>query len=564
MKKSLIVKALSVCLSLTMLIGVFQIVFTAHAESTAVHFTVGTDIHIDNTQTALDVNYPESELYFQASGSGNIYDQAAALTKDFLYKSVENGAEFILIAGDLTRNGTETQHRFVASLLSDFESETGIQVYVVPGNHDYFNSSRDDFRKYYAAMGYDSALASDDKTASYTADVGEKYRLIAVDSNDPGNDGDGIEAPLLDWIKEQALQASKDGKEIIYMMHHSLLEHLYLGRLLMKDFMVKDSEAIAEQFTQWGIEYVFTGHEHGNDVAAFTGRNGKTVYDVLTTALSSYPLEYRSVVMSPEGADIKMQKIETCNTDELVSGYTDAQKALLESDYEEFALGLFRYSVEKKVLKYISPGFIKGKLKVADGPAAVAVDNLFGAVSDALEMPLYDTGNGVSIEKLANSKGVSIPASDYGSLIELVSAVVAVHYYGDENIPSASNPECEILVKGLNTGLQYILTRTGRSGLNLLLDILGTEIGTDELSPLFNAVSLGREDSYKIAGAVLYPLLDRFTVDFSLPDRDVFLPSQADDAVQADGSVNFLDKITVFFRNILNMIQDIFKTLLPV
>ncbi|MBQ6266002.1 MAG: metallophosphoesterase [Clostridia bacterium] len=565
MKKSLFAKALSVSLSLTMLLGVFQLFFTVHAQSDTVRFAVGTDIHIDNTQTALDVNYPENELYFQASGSGNIYDQAAALTKDFLHKSVENGAQFILITGDLTRNGTGEQHRFTASLLADFEKESGIPVYVVPGNHDYFNSSRDDFRKYYAALGYDTALANDEKTASYTADIGGNYRLIAVDSNDPGNDGDGIDSSLLDWIKSQALRAHKDGKEIIYMMHHPLLEHLYLGHLLMKDFLIKNSETVAEQFTQWGIKYVFTGHEHGNDVAAYTGKNGEQVYDVLTTALSSYPLEYRSVVMSSEGADLKMQKIDRCNTDELVSGYTDAQKALLESDFEEFALGLFRYSVEKKILRYTSSDFIKGKLKVTGGPLAVAVDNLFNAVNDALVMPLYDSGDGVSIEKLAASKGVSLPQSDYGSLIELASAVVAVHYYGDENIPSDSNPECEILVKGLNTGLQYILTRTGRSGLNLLLGIIGTKIGTDELSPLFNAVSLGKEDSYKVAGEVLYPLLDRFTVDFSLPDRDVFLPSQADGAVSdAENPAGFLDSITAFFRKILSMFTDIFKVLLPV
>ena len=86
----------------------------------------------------------------------------------------------------------------------------------------------------------------------------------------------------------------------------------------MKDFLIKNSETVAEQFTQWGIKYVFTGHEHGNDVAAYTGKNGEQVYDVLTTALSSYPLEYRSVVMSSEGADLKMQKIDRCNKRRIV------------------------------------------------------------------------------------------------------------------------------------------------------------------------------------------------------------------------------------------------------
>ena len=559
MKNSLFKKALSVFLCLLMLAGTAQFVFTAFADDGKVLFTVGTDIHIDNTQTKIEEYYPENELYFQASGSGNIYDQAAELTKSFLYKSVDEGAEFIMIAGDLTRSGNAAQHTFVASLLSDFEEETGVQVYVIPGNHDYYNSTREEFRNCYSALGYDTALAEDEKTASYTADVGGNYRLIAVDSNDPGEDGDGIDDALLGWIETQVKKAHEDGREIIYMMHHSLLEHLYLGHLLMKDFIVRDSEALTEKFSEWGIKYVFSGHEHGNDISSFTGKNGEVVYDVLTTSLSSYPLEYRSVTMSPEGADIKMRKIDECNVDALVDGYTDAQKALLESDYEEFAYGLFRYSVERKILRLIAPEYIKGVLNVTDGPLATTVELLFTAISEALEMPLYDSGEGVSIEKLASSKGVRIPASDYGSLIELASAMVAMHYYGDENMPSGENPECEILVKGLNTGLQYVLTRTGRSGLNLLLDVIGTQVNTEELSPLFTAVALGREDSYKIAGRVLYPLLDKFAVDSGLPDRDVFLPADTAEAAEGDNApVSFIGRIIEFFKKIFIRVSALF------
>lgn len=229
----------AVCVALGILILACSV--PAFAKNDSVFFTVATDIHIENTASALEVNCPESELYFQASGSGNLYDQAATLTKQFLYSSAREGAEFILMPGDLTRNGNEEQHRYVAKLLSDFEDDTGIQVYVVPGNHDYFRSGRDEFREYYYRLGYDAALDEHGETSSYTADVADGYRLIAVDSNNPGEDGDGITASLLAWIKAQAETAKKDGKKIIYMMHHPLLEHLYMGKLLMKDFIIRNS-----------------------------------------------------------------------------------------------------------------------------------------------------------------------------------------------------------------------------------------------------------------------------------------------------------------------------------
>ncbi len=551
-------KALSVFLAAVILSGACVLFFTASADESTVKFALGTDIHIENTKTEIKSNYPESELYFHASGSGNLYDQAASLTKEFLSRSAQEGAEFILIAGDLTRNGNEEQHSFVASLLSEFENETGIQVYIVPGNHDYYASAPDEFRDYYAEFGYSQALECDEATASYTADLPGNYRLIAVDSNDPGQDGDGFNASLLGWIEKQAEAAHNDGREILYMMHHPLLEHLYLGKLLMKDFMLRDSESVAEKFSQWGIQYVFSGHEHGNDITSFTGKNGKVVYDILTTSLSSYPLEYRMVSMNADGADIAMRKIEECDLDSLVDGYTDAQKALLSSDYEEFARGLFKYSTEKKILKYVSPDFIKRKLKANGGPLSDTLDNLFNTITETLTMPLYDSGSGASIEKLANSKGISLPQSDYSSLIDLATSMVAMHYYGDENMKSGENPESEILVKGLNTGLEYVLTKTGRSGLNTLLEIIGMQVNTDELSPLFTAVSLGKENSYRIAERVLYPLLDNFAVDSGLPDRDVFLPAEpAESAEDASAPAGFLNTIIEFIKRIFNMILNL-------
>ncbi len=518
-------KILSIVMTIALLAGMLSCGVVAYAESGKVKFALSTDLHIENNRTELEVSYPESELYFNAGGSGNIYDQASTLAKTFLNNSAREGVDFVLVAGDLTRNGTREQHEYTADLLARFEKKTGIPVYVVPGNHDYFNSEPADFKEIYASLGYDEAIVSDSKTASYTADLKNDYRLIAVDSNNPGEDGDGVDARLLRWVKAQTEAAAKDGKRIIYMMHHPLLEHLPLGKVLMKDFMLRNSELIAEMFCTWGIEYVFTGHEHGNDIASYKGLNGKTVYDVLTTALSSYPIEYRMVTMDRQGADIKMRSIDKCNISALVPGYTKAQISMLKKDYNGFAYGIFRYSIEKKILHYVSPEFIKNKLKVTKGPAADEIDALFGAIDEALEMPIYESEGGKkSMQALAALKGVNLPETKYGSLLELASALVAAHYYGNENLPAPENPEAELFTKCLNTGLEYVFTKTGRTGITLLASIL-TQLGveTDTLSPVFTAVKFGKEDSYKVAAAVLNPLLNRFLVDFSCPDRDACL-----------------------------------------
>lgn len=555
MKKTL-KSVLSVLLALTVIFGVICI--SPLAADDSVYFALATDVHIGEARETLKNNYPENKLYFHADGSGNLYDEAAALTNNFLNKAAAQKVDFVLISGDLTRSGTDAEHKFVSNLLESFEKRTGVQVYVVPGNHDYHNNTPEAFKAYYNKLCYADALTVDTETASYTVNLPNGYRLIAVDSNNPGKDGDGLNDRLFSWIDEQVAQARADGREIIYTEHHSVLEHLALGKLVMKDFIVRDSNKVAERFCNWGIQYTFTGHEHGNDIAKYTGKNGNVLYDVLTTSLSSYPLEYRMVKYGRSGVSLKMQRIEECDFSTLINGYTPEQLALMKSDYTEYSYGYFRYSIEKKVLKYTSPDFIKGKLKVEDGVLADEVDALMNLVNGALDMPLYDSGDGkLSMEALAASKGVTLPKSDYITLCDLVTALVAQHYYGDENMPGEGSPECELFVKGLNTGLEYILSNAGTESLKALFKI------ADELLPISGLdcwyKAIGTEESYDTAEAVLFPILEQFTIDKAPADRDADLPALGENVGRMAQFKNVMDIILRVIKYILNVVITIIK-----
>ena len=554
---------LAFLLAVTLFAVSFLVPMSAFAADNELNFVVASDIHIDGCRDTLPVYYPENELYFHANGSGNLYDEAPGLLKTFLKEAAEMKSDFVLIPGDMTRSGNEEQHKFVADILKNFEKKAGIPVYVVPGNHDYFNSTPAQFKEYYADVCYKNVLTVDSETASYTVDLPMNYRLIAVDSNDPGNNGDGMTNRLYNWIGEQVAAANADGKKVIYTMHHTLLEHLPLAQVVIKDFIVKDYKDAAEKFCEWGIQYTFTGHEHGNDIAKYTGKNGNTVYDILTTALSSYPLEYRKVSFSDSAAKFEIERIEECDFSSLIDGYNEKQLALMKSDYTAYSLGVFKYAIEKKITKYVSPEFIKEKLNAEDGIIANEADALMGLVEGALEMPLYDNGDGnVSIEALAARKGIVIPKSEYKSLIDLVSSVVAIHYHGSEYLPSSETPECEILVKGLNTGLEYILSNAGPDALKALLgitdDIFGFNLSNyTALSRWF--ASAGSEDSYKVAGAVLYPLLDKFTVDSEPDDREVTLPAIGQHEEAPSKFIVVINTIIDIMKYVFNIVLAIIK-----
>lgn len=552
-------KTLSLLLAVLFLIPALPFASSADAVT---RFTVATDVHLRLPDSDIEVSYPESELYWHAWGSGNLTYEAGGILKSMFKQVREDGSEFVLLCGDLAHNGHREQHEYFTSLLREFERESGIPVYVVPGNHDYFNGYMpDDFRECYADFGYSEAIASDDKTASYSARLPGGFRLIAVDSNDPGDDGDGIDERLLRWIDSQALAAKNDGETPILMMHHPLLEPIAYGSVLMKDFVVRNSRSIAERFARDGITYVFTGHEHGNDISSYTALNGKIVYNILTTALSSYPLEYRSVELGKDKMDLKIKSIVDADPDYIPSVYNDAQRSLILNDFTAYSLGFFKYSVEQKIYRVISPEMIKDILGVEQGTLADAVDYVMPLVREALETPMHDGGDGgVSVEALAAKKGAKLPENDYISLMDMVTTVVAKIYEGGEDIPTDTSPEGKLLLISLDTLLGRLFTQIGDKvlpeDLFKILSVFGVkkaeELGiyTCSAGPV-----PGGDYRYAVAEASLASFLDKFLKDDAVPDRDAVLAGPgASVSVQERFNV-LVSRLTEFLGYVLRFLR---------
>ncbi len=560
MKHSVPKSLLSVLLAALLLFTCMAPALAANAD--AVRFAVATDVHLRLPDEDLPAYYPESELYYSCWGSGNQTHEAAGLLTQMLRRAEENGAAFVLLGGDLAHNGEEAQHRYFASLLRAFEEESGIPVYVVPGNHDYYASTPAQFKEYYADFGYAEALAADDVTASYTAELPGGYRLIAVDSNDPGKDGDGLNDRLFSWIEAQAAAAAAHGRTPILMMHHPLLEPIPYASLLMKNFIVRDHEAVAERFAGWGISYVFTGHEHGNNIASFTGANGNTVYDILTTSLNSYPLEFRMIDLTADSMAISMEQIDSLDPAFVPPGYNAAQRAAVAEDYTAYSLGFFKFSVAKKIERVIAPEFIKDALGENGAALSDAVDVVMPLVAEALHVPFY-AEEGVSVAALAKDAGAELPPSDYIDLMDLITSLVAVVYRGGENLPVGKAPESRLFLVALNTLLKYVLAQTGnRVSLQTLNRIFGL-LGFDRLNRLDlyrwnRAYILGANYSYAAAEQALAPLLNRFLVDDEVPDRDAVLTPSA----QANGGFSlaaFFGRVKAFFNRLAEMIKNVFS-----
>ncbi|MBQ4337906.1 MAG: metallophosphoesterase [Clostridia bacterium] len=352
-KKSRLLKIACILVSLAVLIASVPLISVNASASTA-SFAVLSDIH-----------YLSSELYAQGSEAWNQYletserqmeeadailENAFEIAEVTLQEAKENNSAYVLIPGDITKDGEYLSHVAMAEKFRAFEEETGIPVFVIPGNHDVNNSNAADytgeeaakarittpeeFSSIYADFGYNEALARYQPegegayggSLSYTALLEGGYLLLAIDScmysEDNGAEGNEhvtggrIGDGLMQWIVEQCDYAEENNLRIVTMQHHNLIPHIEIEEATLFAFVVEDWQRICDFYADNGIHYVFTGHLHAQDTASYVSDNGETVTDILTSTLTGFPNKLRSAVFTYDDSSFDCE-VDTHEIDEI-------------------------------------------------------------------------------------------------------------------------------------------------------------------------------------------------------------------------------------------------------
>ncbi len=285
--------------------------------------------------------------------SGAILDAALGSVTEM------EGVDFLLIPGDLTKDGEGVSHQMLAERLRAIEN-AGVPVYVVPGNHDINNPhahayegevtlevptvTPEGFADLYADFGYGEALFEDPDSLSYVAEPVPGLWLLALDSCkydenldlDKAQTGGRFSPATLDWITARLADARDQNKQVIAMMHHGLLEH-FQGQSEANpgsEYVVDDWETVSRALAEAGLKVVFTGHYHAQDITAETwdGADGPfSLLDVQTGSLVTYPNPFRTVTLDRGNlADIETHYVETIDYDTGLMTFPDYARAYLE------------------------------------------------------------------------------------------------------------------------------------------------------------------------------------------------------------------------------------------
>lgn len=297
-------------------------------------FMVASDLHFYDT--SLGTEGKAFQKYLDADRKLLVLSDEIIGTA--MAKMAKEEADFVLVPGDLTKDGERICHQGIARHLKTL-TDSGKKVFVVPGNHDISNPDSvrfvgDNtepepsigpaaFKQIFKEFGYGQAIAQDPDSLSYVAEPVPGLLLLALDSNRykenrPGHHpitGGAFSKPTLTWIETQ-LKAARDSKKpMIAMLHHGIMEHYPANEKFYDQYLVKDYEDFSALLAGYGVRLVFTGHFHAQDITHKTiplkenEDMGQRIFDIETGSMVTAPCPYRVVNIGNNQAKISSKFI---------------------------------------------------------------------------------------------------------------------------------------------------------------------------------------------------------------------------------------------------------------
>jgi len=334
----------SILFIVTVLFTVVVLLFSCAKEKTVINYEY-------NTKTNTPPAYPDAffsvisdtHLYNASLGSSGVeFEKTMNSDRKLLLDSedlldyalneiIATKVKFVLVCGDLTKDGELVNHNIVAGKLKKL-TDAGIAAYVVPGNHDINNPdavkyngdktepvasiAANDFSRIYADFGFNAAIMRDDDSLGYVVEPVEGLWLLALDAcryreNKPGNHeivGGKISQKTADWIASVLHEATNKNKAVMAMMHHGTVEHWDGQRKLHPDYLINDFVNFGNFLASWNVRFIFSGHYHAQDVTRGE-YNGKVIYDIETGSLVTAPCPIRYVEIKDNGLNIRTDTI---------------------------------------------------------------------------------------------------------------------------------------------------------------------------------------------------------------------------------------------------------------
>lgn len=335
---------------------------------------VASDLHL----MAPEILEKDGEAFDRVLNSDRkLLVESTAIISQLLRQVKDEHPDVFLIPGDLTKDGERVSHLLLARMLKPL-SELGIKTFVIPGNHDinnplarYYSGSEsgpadsvtpEEFAEIYADYGYgDGKCIERGPRLCYVAEPAPDVWILALDScmyevnfeeRYPHTGGE-IKAEVLAWTAEVMERARKEGKQVLTMTHHGLLEHFSMQSIIAHEYLINDWIRTSERIANTGVRIVFTGHFHAQDIVWRRFREGE-LYEIETGSAVTYPCPYRVATLYEDRLEIESYRITLKNETTGGLSLQDYAYKHLEAGIPGMTEFLIGY-VQRKAPERISP-----------------------------------------------------------------------------------------------------------------------------------------------------------------------------------------------------------------
>lgn len=565
-------KSLSIILSLTLVLC-SCLVMTASAknDSDKFGFAVASDTHyVHPVKQAGTTLADEGWVTTFNSESESLTNQSGFIIDEFLKECAENPkCQFVLITGDLATHGRDyvSEHEAVAAKFRKFEKETGKQVYVINGNHDNAKDMPVDHKKFteiYHEFGYDEALSTDEGTCSYSANLNDEYTLVALDTCDeryrvvPNND-----ITRMDWAVKQIKAAKKQGKKVIMIMHHNLLEHNPFQKLNEKNYVVNTPYSFAGLLADLGVKLVFSGHTHCNNVKSYTSFLGNTIYDFSMSSLGNFPAEYKYFNVTDSKISYETKKINHIDADKLAEvckGFSNEALEMMKNNLQAYTWSMSYREYSEDLRENISPE----TLGVEESSALYAkLKPVTDTIKEMSDTPIYGKGG---IQEQAAAYGLEIPDSEYKTLNDAMTLAMLRCKIGDKRYNLNSN-DFTVLIRLLAFTVRKSIAATADSDIlsdaNEMLGKLGYKgsVADNMLRDFSEKYGFATPEE-KEALAIAYGLWGGYFSDVDgVENRDGAIPGYA---VKEANENQFIVMAKKLFKLVIDLLNKIIISFYPV
>lgn len=228
---------------------------------------VATDMHLLAKEYTGDFFYEPSAAF-----DGKLTHYSNEYFDAFLAEVLEQKPNLLILSGDLTLNGDVKSHEEMVKKL-DAVQNAGVQVLVIPGNHDVGSSSFDystkpeptlteslyanSFDEYYENFGLEQAISRDSASCSYIYEVSPYLRIIMLDTNTDVKCK--VHADTLLWLEKELQAAKFAGIDVISISHQNLHIH---NQLLYFTYQFYNANELYELYEKYDVAVNISGHIH--------------------------------------------------------------------------------------------------------------------------------------------------------------------------------------------------------------------------------------------------------------------------------------------------------------